>query len=70
MMIRVGSTGVFLGCEGYNLPPKERCKTTINLIPGEEAVNVDEDEEGNAFLDRTVEHWLPIIPAIGIMWEF
>ncbi|WP_455201277.1 type I DNA topoisomerase [Kaarinaea lacus] len=52
MMIRVGSTGVFLGCEGYNLPPKERCKSTINLIPGEEAVNVDEDEEGEAKLLR------------------
>ncbi|WP_455208828.1 type I DNA topoisomerase [Kaarinaea lacus] len=52
MMIRVGSTGVFLGCAGYNLPPKERCKTTINLIPGEEAVNVDEDEEGEARLLR------------------
>ncbi|MCI0507281.1 MAG: type I DNA topoisomerase [Gammaproteobacteria bacterium] len=52
MMIRVGSTGVFLGCAGYNLPPKERCKTTINLIPGEEAVNVDEDEESEARLLR------------------
>ena len=50
MMVRVGSTGVFLGCSGYNLPPKERCKNTINLIPGEEAVNVDEDEEGEAKL--------------------
>jgi DNA topoisomerase-1 len=50
MMIRVGSTGVFLGCSGYNLPPKERCKSTINLIPGEEAVNADEDEEGEAKL--------------------
>jgi DNA topoisomerase-1 len=50
MVIRVGSTGVFLGCSGYNLPPKERCKTTINLISGDEAVNVDEDEEGEAKL--------------------
>ena len=24
MQIRAGSTGVFLGCSGYNLPPKER----------------------------------------------
>ena len=36
MQIRVASTGVFLGCSGYSLPPKERCKTTINLIPGDE----------------------------------
>ena len=48
MAIRTGSTGVFLGCTGYNLPPKERCKSTINLIPGEDAVNVDEDDEGEA----------------------
>ncbi|WP_455204608.1 type I DNA topoisomerase [Kaarinaea lacus] len=48
MMIRVGSTGVFLGCAGYALPPKERCKTTMNLISGDEAVDVDKDEEGEA----------------------
>lgn len=45
MMIRTGSTGVFLGCSGYNLPPKERCKATINLIPGDEVVSVDGDDE-------------------------
>jgi len=53
MQIRTASTGVFLGCSGYALPPKERCKSTINLIPGEEAVSVDEGEddgEGEAFL--------------------
>lgn len=44
MQIRTASTGVFLGCSGYNLPPKERCKTTIDLIPGEEAVPADADE--------------------------
>ena len=45
MQIRTASTGVFLGCSGYNLPPKERCKTTIDLIPGEEAVAEDAGEE-------------------------
>jgi len=25
MNVRTASTGVFLGCSGYNLPPKERC---------------------------------------------
>ncbi|QFU05086.1 DNA topoisomerase 1 [Pseudoalteromonas sp. THAF3] len=45
MGIRTASTGVFLGCTGYNLPPKERCTTTMNLTPGEEAVNADEVED-------------------------
>ena len=45
LAIRNASTGVFLGCTGYSLPPKERCKNTVNLIPGEEFVAADEDEE-------------------------
>ncbi len=49
MGIRTGSTGVFLGCSGYALPPKERCTTTMNLTPGEEAVSVlAEDQETEA----------------------
>lgn len=49
MMIRTASTGVFLGCSGYALPPKERCKTTINLISGDEVVAVvDDDDEAEA----------------------
>lgn len=44
MGIRTASTGVFLGCSGYNLPPKERCTTTLNLVSGEEAINVADDE--------------------------
>ncbi len=44
MQIRTGSTGVFLGCSGYALPPKERCKTTINLIPGDEIADDDDAE--------------------------
>ncbi len=45
MGIRTASTGVFLGCSGYNLPPKERCTTTMNLVPGDEAVLVADDDE-------------------------
>ncbi|AVJ55496.1 type I DNA topoisomerase [Idiomarina sp. OT37-5b] len=45
MGIRTASTGVFLGCSGYNLPPKERCTQTLNLVPGEEAVKVSDDDE-------------------------
>lgn len=52
MQIRTGSTGVFLGCSGYALPPKERCKETLNLTPGEEAVDVDADEEAESRLLR------------------
>ncbi len=48
MMVRTGSTGVFLGCSGYSLPPKERCKGTLNLIPGDEAVDTDQDDESEA----------------------
>jgi DNA topoisomerase-1 len=49
MGIRTASTGVFLGCSGYALPPKERCTTTMNLIAGEEAVSVlAEDQETEA----------------------
>ncbi len=50
MGIRTASTGVFLGCSGYALPPKERCKTTINLVPENEVLNVLEgdDAETNA----------------------
>lgn len=45
MQIRTGSTGVFLGCSGYALPPKERCKTTMNLVSGDEVVSVEDDED-------------------------
>ncbi len=48
MGIRTGTTGVFLGCSGYELPPKERCKTTLNLTPGEEAISESEDAETEA----------------------
>jgi DNA topoisomerase-1 len=48
MMIRTAQTGVFLSCSGYALPPKERCKGTINLIAGEEFEDISgDDDEGN-----------------------
>ncbi|ARN75675.1 type I DNA topoisomerase [Oceanicoccus sagamiensis] len=50
MQIRTASTGVFLGCSGYALPPKERCKSTINLVSGDEVVSVDDDDEGESRL--------------------
>ena len=49
LQIRTASTGVFLGCSGYALPPKERCKTTINLARGDEFVSSgDDDDEAEA----------------------
>ena len=58
MQIRTASTGVFLGCSGYALPPKERCKTTINLIHGDEVISADDDEaEANALREK---HRCPI----------
>ena len=54
LQIRTGSTGVFLGCSGYALKPKERCTATMNLIPGEEAVDLDADDEGESKLLRAM----------------
>lgn len=50
MGIRTASTGVFLGCAGYALPPKERCKTTINLGDEEGIINVLEEDVETAAL--------------------
>jgi DNA topoisomerase-1 len=48
MQLRTASTGVFLGCSGYGLPPKERCTKTLNLISGDEAVDLDADDESES----------------------
>ncbi|WP_440889245.1 type I DNA topoisomerase [Vibrio sp. WZ-1] len=50
MGIRTASTGVFLGCSGYALPPKERCKTTINLGDEDGIINVLEEDVETAAL--------------------
>ncbi len=54
MQVRTASTGVFLGCSGYALPPKERCKTTINLTAGDEAIREDADDEAESRRLRTL----------------
>jgi DNA topoisomerase I len=59
MQVRTASTGVFLGCSGYALPPKERCKTTINLTPGDEAIREDADDEAESRLLRS-KHRCPL----------
>lgn len=53
MQIRTGSTGVFLGCSGYALPPKERCKNTMNLVSGHEVIDEDADDEAESRQLRT-----------------
>ncbi len=53
MQIRTASTGVFLGCSRYSLPPKERCKATMNLTSADEVINTDDEEaETNALLAK------------------
>lgn len=53
MTIRTAGTGVFLGCSGYALPVKERCKTTMNLIPEAELLNIlDDSSETKALMER------------------
>jgi len=56
MQIRTASTGVFLGCSGYSLPPKERCKSTINLTPGDEAIRTDNVEEAEEKESEQLRH--------------
>jgi hypothetical protein len=32
--------------------------------------DIDENPDGEIFLDTTVDHWLPLIPAVGLLWTF
>ena len=50
MVIRNSSNGVFLGCSGYQNIGDEKCKETLNLILGDEAVSVDDNEEAENLL--------------------
>ena len=52
LMIRNSSNGVFLGCAGYSLSGDERCKKTLNLISGDEAVSVDDQEEAEHLVTK------------------
>ena len=52
LMIRNSSNGVFLGCAGYSLSEDERCKKTLNLISGDEAVSVDDQEEAEHLVTK------------------
>ena len=50
MVIRNSSNGVFLGCSGYQNTGDEKCKETLNLVLGDEAVSVDDKEEAENLL--------------------
>ncbi len=44
-----------------------------NVLDRENPCCVDydvEDEDGEIFIDRSVDYWLPLVPAIGLRWEF
>ena len=44
MVIRNSSNGVFLGCSGYQNLGDDKCKETLNLVSGDEAISVDDTE--------------------------
>ena len=50
MVIRNSSNGVFLGCSGYENAGEDRCKTTVNLTSGDEAISADDNEEAENLL--------------------
>ena len=50
MVIRNSSNGVFLGCSGYQNVGDDKCKETLNLISGDEAISLDDTEEATNLL--------------------
>ena len=50
MLIRNSSNGVFLGCSAYQNVGDDKCKNTLNLISGDEAISVDDNEEAENLL--------------------
>ena len=50
MVIRNSSNGVFLGCSGYQNKGDDKCKKTLNLISGDEAISIDDSEEAENLL--------------------
>ena len=32
--------------------------------------DLEDDDDGNEFLEFSHDYWLPLLPAIGILWEF
>jgi DNA topoisomerase I len=68
MVARTAGTGVFLSCTGYDKPPKERCKETINLLPGEEVVAVSANEEEGSAEEVMAKKRCPICTTAMDSW--
>ena len=32
--------------------------------------DVDEDDNGELVLEQSLDYWMPLLPAIGVLWEF
>ena len=32
--------------------------------------DVDEDDNEELFLEQSLDYWMPLLPAIGVLWEF
>lgn len=60
LQIRTASTGVFLGCSGYALLPKERCKFTLNLTRGDEVEAIDDQDDDSETRQLRAKHRCPI----------
>ena len=48
MTIRVAGTGTFLGCSGYSLPAKERCRHTVDLVADAVPDNTPSSDEDDS----------------------
>ena len=52
LRITNGSSGTFLGCQAYNYEGDEQCKKTLNLVHGDEAVSIDDQEEAEHLISK------------------
>ena len=53
MNVRIGATGTFLGCSGYQLRGKEKCTHTVDLSSDENMLKFEEDAETESEEDES-----------------
>ena len=58
--VRMGSLSFFLEVSNAT-NRKNACCVDFDL---------DEDEQGNLILDQKDDYWLPLLPSVGVLWEF